>query len=113
MLVCLLKVSCSKAGEKMMREAFTMLLRLRLIISDDFPPELFPCCRMGSNMPLSLRSKRCLGNLILRDLNALEREILEWRVDGLGTDANIARALEAGWDAAPEDGPWIPMTVPM
>jgi hypothetical protein len=43
--------------------------------------------------------ERCLCHLILRDLRALEREIMEWRIDGPGTDENIVSALTEGWEA--------------
>ncbi|MGY3235628.1 MULTISPECIES: DEAD/DEAH box helicase [unclassified Bradyrhizobium] len=58
--------------------------------------------------------ERCLASLILRDLAALESEIIAWRIDGPGTDENIAQSLQDGWDAAtegeppdPEDGSYV------
>jgi superfamily II DNA/RNA helicase len=47
--------------------------------------------------------ERCLGHLILRDLGALEQEIIAWRIDGPGTDENIAAALLEGWEARNDD----------
>jgi hypothetical protein len=48
--------------------------------------------------------ERCLSHLILRNLNALEVEIINWRVDGPGTDASILAELESNWAASTDDG---------
>lgn len=52
--------------------------------------------------------ERSLCNLILRDLAALEQEILAWRVGGPGTDANIVQRLQANWNEALVTGPAVP-----
>jgi hypothetical protein len=50
--------------------------------------------------------ERCLCHLILRDLSALETDILTFRTNGAGTDASIAADLEQQWEQADEDGPF-------
>jgi hypothetical protein len=50
-------------------------------------------------------AERCLIYLILRNLNALETEIINWRVNGSGTDENILDELESNWGVATDDGP--------
>src|ERR1700730_3515476 len=47
--------------------------------------------------------ERCLGHWILRDLRALEREILAWRLDGPGADENMPASLAEGWEARSAD----------
>lgn len=66
--------------------------------------------REGTFSPI----ERSLCNFILRDLSALEREIIAWRVGGPGTDARITELLQANWNraplagaAAPEDGSYV------
>jgi hypothetical protein len=50
--------------------------------------------------------ERCLCHLILRDLAALENEILTYRTSGPGADANILSELEQHWDEIAEDAPF-------
>ncbi|MBR1033589.1 DEAD/DEAH box helicase [Bradyrhizobium liaoningense] len=48
--------------------------------------------------------ERSLYNLILRDLSALEQDIIAWRVGGPGTDTSIAERLQASFNEAPAAG---------
>jgi hypothetical protein len=50
--------------------------------------------------------ERCLSELILRNFGALEREIIDWRIDGSGTDERIVETLETNWQAGSDDGPF-------
>ncbi len=49
--------------------------------------------------------EKCLSHLILRNLEGLQAEIVTWRVDGPGTDANITASLEASWSDAADGQP--------
>jgi hypothetical protein len=53
----------------------------------------------GENAAAYSPIERCLTNLMLRDFAALEREVISYRIDGDGTDANISAALQENWDA--------------
>ena len=50
--------------------------------------------------------ERCLCHLILRDLTALENEILTFRTNGPGTDDRIRAELEERWSEIDDDAPF-------
>jgi superfamily II DNA/RNA helicase len=49
--------------------------------------------------------ERCLYHLIMRDLTALQNEILTFRTNGAGRDASIAAEMERRWTDLDEDAP--------
>ena len=50
--------------------------------------------------------ERCLCHLIIRDLAALQNEILSFRTTGAGRDADIAAEMEQRWGEQDEEAPF-------
>jgi hypothetical protein len=50
--------------------------------------------------------ERCLCHLIMRDLAALQNEILKFRTNGAGRDASIAAEMEQQWNELDEKAPF-------